>query len=149
MNYEKLIEFAEKARLNAYAPYSGFKVGAALLCDDGEVFVGCNVENAAYSATNCAERTAIFSAVAAGKRKFVAIAIVGGKGDRASDTCLPCGVCRQVLTEFCPGDFKIVTGCESDVRVYTLSQLLPLAFNSDSLSDEQLRISENEVNHRK
>ena len=79
MNYEKLIEFAEKARLNAYAPYSGFKVGAALLCDDGEVFVGCNVENAAYSATNCAERTAIFSAVAAGKRKFVAIAIVGGK----------------------------------------------------------------------
>lgn len=137
MNYEKLIEFAEKARLNAYAPYSGFKVGAALLCDDGEVFVGCNVENAAYSATNCAERTAIFSAVAAGKRKFVAIAIVGGKGDEhISEVCLPCGVCRQVLTEFCPGDFKIVTGCKSDVRVYTLSQLLPLAFNSDSLATE-------------
>ena len=101
---EELIRQAMEARKNSYSPYSGFQVGAALLCEDGTVYTGCNVENAAYGPTNCAERTAVFKAVSEGKREFKRIAIVGGhEGESVAPT--PCGVCRQVLSEFCKPSF--------------------------------------------
>jgi cytidine deaminase len=101
MTPEKLVELAKEAMTHAYAPYSGFKVGAALLCADGTVYQGCNIENAAFSPTVCAERSAIFKAVYDGVRDFTAIAVVGGKNGTISGTFPPCGVCRQVLREFC------------------------------------------------
>ncbi len=128
MNPKQLIEQAQQARLNAYAPHSEFRVGAALLCEDGRVFLGCNVENAAYSPSLCAERVAISSAVAAGCRDFVAIAIVGGKEDTASP-CFPCGVCRQVLKEFCKDDFSIHLWDGETVISYSLGELLPHSFS--------------------
>lgn len=130
-NYE-LLKAAIEARKQAYCPYSGFAVGAALLCQDGTVITGCNVENAAYSPTNCAERTAFFSAVAAGKRKFQAIAIAGGK--ETLEICCPCGVCRQVMAEFCgSSEFYIICGTtESDLKVWKLKDLLPEAFTLES-----------------
>ena len=106
MTPKQLIEKAEEARLHSYSPYSGFKVGAALLCSDGTVYTGCNIENASFTPTICAERTAIFKAVYDGRRDFVAIAIVGGKED-TSAPCPPCGVCRQVMGEFCTPDFMV------------------------------------------
>ena len=106
MTPKQLIEKAEEARLHSYSPYSGFKVGAALLCSDGTVYTGCNIENASFTPTICAERTAIFKAVYDGRRDFTAIAIVGGKED-ASAPCPPCGVCRQVMGEFCGPDFMV------------------------------------------
>ena len=123
-NYRTLFEKAVKASENAYAPYSGFKVGAALLCSDGTVYTGCNVENAAYPLGNCAERTAIFKAVSEGKREFEAVAIAGSADDDMSAPCYPCGACRQVMTEFCEEDFKIVL---SDT-ILTLKELLPYTF---------------------
>ena len=110
MENRELVMEALKARKQAYCPYSGFAVGAALLCADGRVFTGCNIENAAYPATNCAERTAIFKAVSEGKTEFRAIAIVGGpKGKEPENFCAPCGVCRQVMAEFCdPETFRII-----------------------------------------
>lgn len=130
MNDKELLHLAEQAVKNAYAPYSHFKVGAALLTKSGKIFTGCNIENASYSPTNCAERTAFFTAVAAGERAFSAIAIVGGKNGDTSAPCPPCGVCRQVMREFCDGDFKILlrTG-EDEARAYTLDALLPLHFS--------------------
>ena len=113
---------------NSYSPYSNFKVGAALLCDDGTVFVGTNIENASYSVTNCAERVAIQTAVANGKRNFKAIAIAGGKENVGETICPPCGICRQALTEFCDGDFIILLAKENGFEEYTLSQLLPNSF---------------------
>jgi cytidine deaminase len=104
----ELLELAIEAREMAYAPYSGFRVGAALVGKSGKIYKGCNVENAAYSPTNCAERTAIFKAVSEGEREFNAIAIVGGMGETIADFCAPCGVCRQVLAEFCGPDFRVV-----------------------------------------
>ena len=104
----ELMAMALKAREMAYAPYSKFKVGAALLCDDGEIFGGCNIESASFSPTNCAERTALFKAVSEGKHDFTAIAVVGGKANGELEFCTPCGVCRQVISEFCTGDFEIV-----------------------------------------
>ncbi len=124
-NYENLFEKAVKASENAYAPYSKFKVGAALLCKDGTVYTGCNVENAAYPLGNCAERTAIFKAVSEGKREFEAIAIAGSSNDDMSQPCYPCGACRQVMAEFCSEDFKVVL---SDT-VLTLKELLPYTFS--------------------
>lgn len=112
----------------SYSPYSGFKVGAALLCGDGEIYTGCNIENAAYSPTNCAERTAFFKAVSEGKRDFKAIAIVGGKDGEISDFCYPCGVCRQVMAEFCDGDFEIITTDSKEIKSHTLKELLPESF---------------------
>ena len=108
--YERLIEMALEARKLAYAPYSKFKVGAALLAKNGMVYKGCNIENASYPATNCAERTAYFAAVSEGVKEFVTIAIVGGSEERAElDYCAPCGVCRQVMREFCdPAKFEVV-----------------------------------------
>ena len=133
MTDTELMQLAAEARKNAYAPYSGFSVGAALLGKSGTVYTGCNVENAAYSPANCAERTAIFKAVSEGERNFSAIAIVGGRGDMPSSLCPPCGVCRQVLAEFCQGDLRILLGTPEKIQVTTLSELLPLAFDSNNL----------------
>lgn len=133
MDYKTLMKNACEARKNSYSPYSHFCVGAALLCKNGNVYTGCNVENAAYSATNCAERTAIFKAVSEGEREFEAIAIIGGKAGEDGGFCAPCGVCRQVIAEFCDKDFKIVLGTSDSVNVYTPDELLPLSFTKDSL----------------
>ena len=133
MDYQALMAAAQKARENSYSPYSHFRVGAALLTKSGKVFTGCNIENAAYSATNCAERTAIFKAVSEGERDFEAIAIVGGREGETSEFCAPCGVCRQVIAEFCPKDFKIVLGNEEKFEIFTLDQLLPFAFSDKDL----------------
>ena len=129
----ELLMKAIEARTFAYAPYSDHKVGAALVGKSGKVYLGCNVENAAYSPTNCAERTAIFKAVSEGEREFSAIAIVGGVGDKLSDVCAPCGVCRQVLAEFCDGDMKVVMGTPEKVVISTLSELLPYSFGKANL----------------
>lgn len=122
--YVKLFEMAVKASENSYSPYSKFRVGAALLCSDGSIYTGCNVENASYGLANCAERTAIFKAVSDGKRNFEAIAIAGSADDDMSKICYPCGACRQVMSEFCDEDFKIIL---SD-KILKLSELLPYNF---------------------
>ena len=129
MRDKELMCLAENARRNAYAPYSGFRVGAALLTKDGRVYTGCNIENAAYSPTCCAERVAVFRAVSEGAREFAAIAIVGGHHDAPDAVCAPCGVCRQVLSEFCSADFRVLLGNVEEIRAYKLSELLPLSFS--------------------
>ena len=125
---KELIEKAFEARKMSYSPYSGFSVGAALECADGEVFTGCNIENAAYGPSNCAERTAVFKAVSEGKKEFVRIAIVGGhEGESVAPT--PCGVCRQVLSEFCDPSFEVVMAKSIDeYEVVKLGDLLPRGF---------------------
>ena len=132
---QKLMETAIKQLEYSYAPYSGFKVGAALLTKEGEIYTGCNIENASYTPTNCAERTAFFKAVSEGKRKFDAIAIVGGKDGVLTSYTAPCGVCRQVMMEFCdPKEFKIILGTSKDYyKIYTLEELLPLGFGSSDV----------------
>ena len=137
MDVTELIKKAAKAKEKAYVPYSGFYVGAALLCKDGTVFTGCNIENSAYGPTNCAERTAFFKAVYEGERNFKAIAIMGGpetvKGPDC-DICAPCGICRQVMMEFCdPGTFEILLGTPEKYEIYTLKEILPLGFGSANL----------------
>lgn len=132
----ELIKRAIHARTYSYSPYSHFAVGAALLCSDGSIFEGCNIESASFSPTNCAERTAIFNAVSKGIRSFCKIAIVGGPSGGAIDSyCAPCGVCRQVMEEFCiPDRFVILLAkSEDDYREYTLAQLLPEGFGPDNL----------------
>lgn len=125
MTNKELLSIADKAMENAYAPYSKFKVGAALLCTNGTVFTGCNIENATYGATNCAERTAIFKAVSEGQRDFEAIAIVSSGGGET----FPCGICRQVMAEFAP-EIKIILRSEAgEDSVYTLMELLPKSFS--------------------
>ncbi|MBQ1711439.1 MAG: cytidine deaminase [Treponema sp.] len=132
---EELIEKAIKMQERSYCPYSHFHVGAALLAKDGQIFTGCNIENAAYGPSNCAERTAIFKAVSEGVKDFDAIAIVGGPEDKdgkptIKDFCPPCGVCRQVMSEFCKKDFKIILAkSPKEYKVYTLEELLPLSFS--------------------
>lgn len=136
MDNLKLLEEAKKARLKAYTPYSNFKVGAALLTKSGKVYLGCNIENATYTPTNCAERTAFFKAVSEGEREFKKIAIVGAKdGEDANEMCAPCGVCRQVMMEFCnPKEFQIILADgENTCRVITLEELLPCGFSSANL----------------
>ena len=130
MTAEELIGKAKEAMTHAYAPYSGYKVGAALLCGDGTVYCGSNIENASYTPTICAERSAIFKAVYDGHRNFVSIAVCGGKDGEITGAFPPCGVCRQVMREFCGDDFAVymVTGPES-YETYTLSQLLPYSFS--------------------
>ena len=132
---EELIETAIGMTKMSYTPYSNFKVGAALLAKNGQIFKGCNIENAAYSPTNCAERTAFFKAVSEGKKEFLAIAIVGGKGQEPDDFCAPCGVCRQVMTEFCnPKTFLIILArSEDDYMIYTLEELMPFGFSGKNL----------------
>ena len=125
MTDRELLTRAVAAREAAYAPYSGFTVGAALLCADGTVYTGCNIENASYTPTVCAERTAFFKAVSEGKRAFTAIAVAGG-----SQPCPPCGVCRQVMAEFCDGAFAVILqGSDGEPLRYTLDALLPLRFD--------------------
>ena len=132
MNPETLISLAKEAMQHAYAPYSGYTVGAALLCADGTVYQGCNIENAAYGPTNCAERTAIFKAVYDGHREFTAIAVCGGKDGRLTGVFPPCGVCRQVMREFCGDDFLIyLAGADGTCETVTLAQLLPYSFQAD------------------
>ena len=131
MTPEKLCELAVEAMHHAYAPYSGFKVGAALLCKDGTVYQGCNIENASYSPTNCAERTAIFKAVYDGHRDFAAIAVCGGRDGTITGAFPPCGVCRQVIREFCDDDFTVYLVREDGVfDTLTLAQLLPHSFSA-------------------
>jgi len=133
MTPEKLISMAVEAMSKAYSPYSGFQVGAALLCSDGTVYTGCNIENAAYSPTNCAERTAIFKAVSEGRRDFTAIAVCGGKNGIITNLCTPCGVCRQVLREFCKDVFPVYLADKDGFKALTLGDLLPYSFGEDSL----------------
>ncbi len=129
MTPEELVKIAMQAMEHAYAPYSGYRVGAALLCADGSVFSGCNIENAAFSPTICAERTAFAKAISEGKREFSAIAVCGGKDGVIAGVFPPCGVCRQVMGEFCGEDFKVyLAGPEGEIRVRTLGQLLPDSF---------------------
>ncbi len=134
MTDRELLDLAIEARKFAYAPYSDHKVGAALLGKNGKVYTGCNVENAAYTPTNCAERTAIFKAVSEGEREFVAIAVVGGLGEKLSDVCAPCGVCRQVMAEFCDADMKIVMGTPEKIVTTTLGDILPFSFGKSNLA---------------
>ena len=124
----ELIEKAKQAMEKAYAPYSGFQVGAALLCADGSIYTGCNIENASFSPTICAERTAFAKAVSEGKRDFTAIAVCGGKGGNITGLCAPCGVCRQVMAEFCKEDFQVILVKADGYEMRTLSQLLPDSF---------------------
>jgi cytidine deaminase len=136
MNYADLITKALESRKMAYAPYSNFTVGAALLAGDGRIFTGCNIESASFSPTNCAERTALFTAVAQGVKDFTAIAVVGGRaGEGVLDFCAPCGVCRQMMAEFCaPSDFRVIIAkSETEYLVKTLEELLPLSFGPDRL----------------
>ena len=130
MTPEKLCELAKEAMLRAYAPYSGFKVGAALLCADGAVYQGCNIENASYTPTVCAERTAFFKAISEGKRDFAAIAICGGKDGVITGRFPPCGVCRQVMREFCKDDFSVYLVTPDGYEAVTLADLLPFSFSA-------------------
>ena len=136
---EEIIDLAIAQLKYSYTPYSGFKVGAALLTAEGKFYTGCNIENAAYSPTNCAERTAFFKAVSEGERDFRAICIVGGKDGVLTEYAAPCGVCRQVMMEFCnPDTFQIIlaTGKEQ-YEVFTLRGLLPLGFGPDNLAEKR------------
>ena len=127
---EKLIKKAIEMLNFSYAPYSNFHVGAALLTSEGKIYTGCNIENAAYGPSNCAERTAIFKAVSEGKKEFEAIAVVGGKNGKIENFCPPCGVCRQVLAEFCKKDFEIVLAkSTNEYTIMTLEQILTESFS--------------------
>ncbi len=128
---QQLMRTAIEYRKRSYSPYSGYQVGAALLSADGELFGGCNIENASFSPTNCAERTALFKAVSEGKKEFTAIAVVGGKAGEELEFCTPCGVCRQALVEFCnPKEFVVYLGTsEEDYKGYLLEELLPYSFS--------------------
>ena len=135
MTKERLIQQAMKQLPKAYAPYSGFHVAAALLCKDDSIYTGHNIENAAYSATVCAERTAFFKAISDGKRGFHSIVVCGGKDGMIDDYCAPCGVCRQVMREFCEPDFQIILAkSETDFCIYTLDELLPVSFGPEQLT---------------
>lgn len=125
----KLIELAKETRKRAYAPYSDFSVGAALLAGSGKVYTGCNIENASFSPTLCAERAAFAKAISEGETSFVSIAVVGGKrGERADRLCPPCGVCRQFMREFCKDDFTVLLSEGENIQTLTLRELLPHAF---------------------
>jgi len=132
----KLIEAALEARNFSYVPYSGYSVGAALLCANGKIVTGCNIENAAYGPTNCAERTAFFKAVSEGVLDFKAIVVCGGKQKETPQTfAYPCGVCRQVMKEFCGPDFQVIVAKSvEEYEIYTLAELLPNSFGGENLT---------------
>lgn len=132
---EELIELAIRQMDYSYVPYSNFRVGAALLAKDGKIYTGCNIENAGFSPTNCAERTAFFKAVSEGATEFAAICIVGGKEGILSEYASPCGVCRQVMMEFCdPDTFKIILAkSKEEYKIYTLKEMLPMGFGPANL----------------
>lgn len=135
MDISKLIQEAIEIRNKAYAPYSNFLVGAALLSANGKIYTGCNIENASYTPSNCAERTAFFKAVSEGEKHFKAIAVVGAKRDDDLGFCPPCGVCRQVMMEFCnPKEFKIIVAKSVDeYKIFTLEEILPMGFGPNNL----------------
>lgn len=136
MSKKDLFNLAKEAMKSSYAPYSNYNVGALLLCKSGNTYKGCNIENASYSLTNCAERTALFYAIANGEKEFDSICIVGGKNGEITDYAMPCGACRQVLAEFCDADFKVYVGInEDDIKEYTLNELLPYSFNKSKLGE--------------
>lgn len=137
MTNKDLIIKAKEALLNAYAPYSNFKVGAALLTENNKVYTGCNIENASFTPTNCAERTAFFKAVSEGESCFEKIAIVGGQNGIITDFISPCGVCRQVMQEFCDDNFIIILAkLENDYVEYKLSDMLPHSFSKSTLEEK-------------
>ncbi len=130
MNEKELIEKAFEMLKFSYSPFSCFRVGAALLTKSKKIYTGCNIENSSFGATNCAERTAIFKAVSEGQKDFEAICIVGGKNGIVEDFCTPCGICRQVLAEFCKPDFKIILAkSKTEYKIFTLGELLPKSFS--------------------
>lgn len=134
MDDKSLVKLAFEARELAYTPYSNFQVGAALLTRDGQVYQGCNIESATYTPTNCAERTAFFKAISEGVMEFEAIAIVGGQKGSKTSICSPCGVCRQVMAEFCGDDFRIIMADSDDnMEVMTLEEILPYRFTPENL----------------
>lgn len=135
MTDNELVKIAIDALKNSYSPYSGFRVGAALLTADGSTFSGCNIENASYPAGICAERTAIGNAVSAGTTEFLKIAIVGGRDGIITDYCPPCGICRQVLSEFCGEEFEILLYNGEKIKSYRLSELLPQSFGRKDLCE--------------
>ena len=136
MTPESLLQQAENARKNSYCPYSHFAVGAAILCDDGRIFDGCNIENAAFSPTICAERVAVAKAVSAGARHITAVAVVGGNVDKKGSSCTPCGVCRQVLAEFCaPHTPVYMYDKDGGLCVRTMNELLPFGFSAADLEE--------------
>ena len=137
MNVNEMIELATEQLKYSYAPYSHFKVGAALLTKNDKIYTGCNIENAAYTPSNCAERTAFFKAVSEGERTFRAICIVGGKDGVLTEYTAPCGVCRQVMMEFCdPDTFQIILAIgKEQYDIFTLKELLPRGFGPDNLSE--------------
>ena len=131
---KELITLADKARERSYCPYSGYSVGAALLTKDGKVYTGANIENASFTPTVCAERVALFTALHAGERDFVATAVVGGPvGKSAEKLFTPCGVCRQVLSEFCKPDMRVLIGAENETLTTTLGELMPFGFGKESM----------------
>jgi len=137
MTRSELISHALNARKQSYSPYSHFQVGAALLSKNGKLYTGCNIENAAYTPSNCAERTAFFKAVSEGVREFSSIAIVGGpQGADSLQLCAPCGVCRQVMMEFCdPKSFEVILAKDPEhYEVFTLEQILPMGFGPEDLN---------------
>ncbi len=130
-----LVKLALEAMGGSYSPYSGYKVGAALLSKSGKVYLGCNIENASYTPTVCAERTAFFKAISEGEREFHSIAIVGGKDGDAKEFFTPCGVCRQVMLEFCePCSFRVIFGKKDGYEVHTLSELVPFSFGKNNIT---------------
>ncbi|MGN1042964.1 MAG: cytidine deaminase [Christensenellales bacterium] len=133
MTDKELMRLAAEARKKSYSPYSEFSVGAALLSKDGKIYTGCNIENATFTPTVCAERTAFFKAVSEGVTRFEKIAIVGGRHGETSPFCSPCGVCRQVMAEFCDKDFSVLLGNENDFKTYRLDELLPFSFEKTEL----------------
>lgn len=136
MDKKDLFILSKEAMKNSYAPYSNYNVGAALLTKNGSIYKGCNIENASYSVTCCAERTALFSAVANGEKEFDAICIVGGKNGEITDYAMPCGVCRQALAEFCDAKFKVYVGkSENDIKEFTLDELLTCSFDKSKLGE--------------
>jgi len=136
VHIRELVNLAIESKKNAYTPYSNFKVGAALLTKEGKIYTGCNIESASYSPTNCAERTAFFKAVSEGERNFEAIAIAGGYDDENADFCYPCGVCRQVMAEFCSSEtFKIIIVKDRDnYKEYLFKDIFPHSFGPSDLN---------------
>lgn len=134
MTDKELMVAANEARKFAYTPYSHFKVGAALLTKSGKLYTGCNIENSSYAPTVCAERTAVFKAVSEGESDFAVIAVVGGKEENPLEFCSPCGVCRQVLAEFCGADFRILLGNPEKFQSYTVDEILPFSFTKKDLN---------------
>ena len=133
LDYKKLMEKANEMRKTSYVPYSHFRVGAVLVTKDGKEYTGCNFENASFPATVCAERTAFAKAISEGEREFACIAIVGGREGEISPVCAPCGVCRQVMSEFCGSDFEVVLGTPDKFKVFKFDEVLPMRFTGDEL----------------